>query len=128
MYAVDTDRTALAKVPDVPDRTIEKQVLDFSRDPWPFTDLDGILMANSLHYVRDQPTFLAQATRHLRPSGRFLIVEYDLPAANLWVPYPVPFTALTRLMAEAGFPTVRHLAERPSRFGNGGLYAAVAER
>ena len=28
------------------------------KQPWPLADLDGILMANSLHYVEDKPAFI----------------------------------------------------------------------
>ncbi len=128
VYAVDTDRAALERVPAVSGRSIEKITLDFSRDAWPFSDLDGILMANSLHYVQDKRAFLEKATGHFRASGRFLIVEYDTAAANPWVPYPTPFAELTRLFAAAGYASIRRLAERPSRFRNGNLYAASIEK
>jgi len=128
IYAVDTDRAALEQVPAVTERFVEKANLDFSRDAWPFTDIDGILMANSLHYVRDKRAFLEKATGHLSVRGRFLIVEYDTTVANPWVPYPLPFTELIRLFAAAGYPAARRLAEQPSRFRNGNLYAALIEK
>ncbi len=128
IYAVDSDRAALQRAPAVPGRTVDKIALDFSREPWPFTGLDGLLMANSLHYVRDKGAFLEKARPHLTAAGRFLVVEYDTAAANPWVPFPIPFAELARLFAAAGFPNVRRLAERPSRFRNGNLYAALVEK
>lgn len=134
IHAVDTDAEAMFKVPNVPDRHFSLVVADFTEFPWRFAPspdgpgLDGLLMANSLHYVANQRAFLEQAAAYLAPTGRFLVVEYDTRAANPWVPYPLPFADLTSLFAGVGFPTVRRLGEQPSRFRNGNLYAAVAER
>src|SRR5947207_2467461 len=40
--------------------------------------LDGALMANALHFIRDQAAALALIAGYLRPGGRLLIVEYDV--------------------------------------------------
>lgn len=50
--------------------------------------LDGLVMANSLHYVRDQAALLGGLVALLRPGGRFVVVEYDTDTGNHWVPYP----------------------------------------
>ena len=47
---------------------------DFTKQPWSFTDLDGILMANSLHYIKLQEAFIHRCQLRLRPHHRFLIV------------------------------------------------------
>src|SRR5689334_3109727 len=39
--------------------------------------LDGILMANSLHYVRQKEPVLRKLRSYLRPGGRLIIVEYN---------------------------------------------------
>ncbi|QHV97671.1 class I SAM-dependent methyltransferase [Spirosoma endbachense] len=128
IYAVDTDYLALETLTDYQEVTIETLCCDFIRDEWYFYDLDGILMANSLHYVQDKPTFIQRAIRHLNESGVFLLVEYDTETANPWVPYPISFKSLTRLFGEAGFHSVEKLRERPSLYGRANLYSAFISK
>lgn len=100
--------------------------LDFEKDALPFQHLDGILMANSLHYVLDKPALISKLSGVLKPNGRFLIVEYDTDTpVQHWVPYPVSFQSLVKLFEDAGYKTVRKLGERPSVFGRAEMYAAL---
>jgi ubiquinone/menaquinone biosynthesis C-methylase UbiE len=89
--------------------------------------LDGLLLANALHFVRDAAGVLARLGRLLRPGGRVVLVEYDRRAASRWVPYPIPADRLPPLAAAAGLSTPVVVGTRPSAFG-GVLYAAAAER
>jgi len=100
---------------------------DFINIPLPLDNLDGILMANSLHYVKDKPQLLQQLKTHLRPHSPLLIVEYDTdrPVAT-WVPWPISYTNLQPLLAEAGWPHIQKLGERPSAYGRSNIYAALA--
>ncbi|GAB3931776.1 class I SAM-dependent methyltransferase [Larkinella terrae] len=102
---------------------------DFVRDELELPALDGILMANALHYVADKPGFLRKLQTYLKPNGRFLIVEYDTDKpVPTWVPYPISFASLTRLVTTAGYSTIEKLGERPSRYGTGNMYAAFITR
>lgn len=87
--------------------------------------LDGIVMANSLHFVRAKAPVLAQVRGYLRPGGRLLIVEYNADRGNVWVPYPFSFATWERLAAQAGLRETRLLATRPSRFLRE-IYAAMS--
>jgi hypothetical protein len=99
---------------------------DFTHRPWPFGDPDGILMANALHFVADAPAFVrACVTGTSRP--RFLVVEYDLERGNRWVPHPVSRVRLQALFAEAGYPSFRVLATRPSIYQRASIYAAAID-
>jgi len=89
--------------------------------------LDGILLANSLHYASDAAGVLTRLASRLRPGGRVVLVEYDHRAANPWVPYPIPAARLPALAASAGLSTPAIVARRPSDYG-GDLYVAMAER
>jgi len=102
---------------------------DFITGNLDLPELDGILMANSLHYVADKPSFLRKISAWLRPAAQFLIVEYDTdkPVSG-WVPYPVSFHSLTRLFRNEGYPagSIRKLGTRASIYNSREMYAAVA--
>jgi hypothetical protein len=51
---------------------------------------DGMLLANSLHFVRDAAAVLARLAARVRPGGRVVLVEYDKRRASPWIPYPIP--------------------------------------
>ena len=89
--------------------------------------LDGMLLANALHFVRDADTVLARLVTLLRPGGRVVLVEYDQRAASRWVPYPIPAARLPSLAAAAGLSPPVVTATRPSAYA-GILYAAATER
>jgi ubiquinone/menaquinone biosynthesis C-methylase UbiE len=88
---------------------------DFTK-PIELPSLDGIVMANSLHFVRDKAPVLALVHRLLKPSGRLLLVEYDADKGNHWVPYPMSFETWSALADASGFSGTRELASEPSRF------------
>jgi trans-aconitate methyltransferase len=91
--------------------------------------LDGILMANSFHYVQDKPNLLNRLIPSLNPTHSFLIVEYDTDQpVSTWVPYPLSFAALQQLFRAAGYPTIKKLGERPSLYDRSNLYATLITR
>lgn len=89
--------------------------------------LDGILMANALHFVADQAAVLRRIVRHLKPGGSFLLVEYQRERSNRWVPHPVPFRRFEELAAAAGLTEPREVGRRRSVYWRE-MYAAVARR
>jgi ubiquinone/menaquinone biosynthesis C-methylase UbiE len=91
------------------------------------TLLDGMLIANTLHFVRDAEAVLASLVTRVRPGGRVVLIEYDRRAASRWVPYPIPITRLPTLARSVGLRTPTITATRPSAFG-GTLYVAAADR
>ncbi len=104
--------------------TLEITATDFESLDWA-GNLDGILMSNSLHFVRDQLNFLTKVREKLAPKGRMIIVEYDLSGANTWVPFPLDFERLTRVATKAGFGVSTRLTETPSMFQHGSIYSAL---
>ncbi len=78
--------------------------------------LDGVVMANSLHFFRDKRRLLEHVHSLLKPQGRLLLVEYNVDRGNPWVPYPLSFEGFRALAPQAGFSEPRLLATRPSSF------------
>ncbi len=132
IYAVDKDRARLGDL----DRTYRARFgdtvglhilpADFSR-PLDLPPLDGVLMANSLHYFKDKPRILAQVRSFLKPAGTLLLVEYNVDSGNMWVPYPLSFHTWQELAPRLGFTQPRLLATHPSSFLHE-FFSAVASK
>ena len=133
IYAVDRDARAVAALErwaSTDAANVIPVAADFTSPTLPGLEgsvLDGMLLANALHFVREAETVLARLAAWLRPGGRVVLVEYDRCRANPWVPYPIPAARLQGLAAASGLSPPVIMARRPSAFG-GVLYAAAAER
>ena len=106
--------------------TFETRVCDLT-DPPDLGLLDGIVAANSLHFVpRDRQVEVVRRLAALvRPGGRFVVVEYDADRGNPWVPHPFSFETWRRMAAEAGLRDTERIGRVPSRF-LGAIYAAAS--
>jgi ubiquinone/menaquinone biosynthesis C-methylase UbiE len=126
IHALDSRQILLKQEFNPQQVLIRQHELDFVNDQLDLPQLDGVLMANSLHYVSNKPAFLTKLKFHLKPNARLLIVEYDTMSANQWVPYPIDFNTLKLLMATIGFTNPIKLNERPSAFGKRNIYSAIS--
>jgi ubiquinone/menaquinone biosynthesis C-methylase UbiE len=104
---------------------IKKLQLDFELDELPDIAFDGILMANSFHFVADKISFIKKLKKYLKTSGRLIIIEYDMDNANHWVPFPISYEPLKNLFTKAGFATVEKLSETTSIYQKANIYAAL---
>jgi ubiquinone/menaquinone biosynthesis C-methylase UbiE len=129
IHSIDRDADALARQRGAmdamfPGRDVRYRVADFTR-PLELPTLDGIVMANSLHFQRDPDAVVRLVMRALRRGGAFVLVEYDADRGNPWVPHPISFRTWRRRAANLGLVDVRLAGRVPSRF-LGAIYAAVA--
>ncbi|HEY7728307.1 MAG TPA: class I SAM-dependent methyltransferase [Candidatus Eisenbacteria bacterium] len=134
IYAVERDARSLAALGRRREWSGARVIpvdADFSRPfELPGLDpggLDGMLLANALHFARDAGVVLARLATRVRPGGRVVLVEYDRRRAGPWVPYPIPPAGLPALADAAGLTAFRVVATRPSDY-SGVLYAAAADR
>lgn len=132
IHAVDKDKSSLdelEKAHRARFHSTEHLTLlpnDFSR-PLNLPPLDGIVMANSLHFFKDKEKILRHVREFLKPTGALIIVEYNVDSGNMWVPYPLTFETYRTLAPRAGFSEPRLLAKVPSRFLKE-FYSAIAYR
>lgn len=104
---------------------IEFHQLDFVQQNLPVAKLDGILMANAFHYVKEKLPFIEKLKAALSRSGRIILVEYDTEKPNQWVPYPISFSRTVELFSSSGFRSVTKIGERTSVYRSGMMYASL---
>jgi len=127
--AVDRDAGAVRRLSaemarSFPATAFDAVVADFRRQ-LALAELDGVVMANSLHFLRDKRPVLGAVRAMLRPGGRVIIVEYDADRGNPWVPHPFSYGSWEKMALEAGFEGTARLRSIPSRF-LGSMYSAVS--
>jgi ubiquinone/menaquinone biosynthesis C-methylase UbiE len=118
--AVDKDASALRAI----GHGIETRVGDFTK-LLDLHGLDGIVMANSLHFVRHKGPVLELVKGMLRPGGRLIVVEYSTDRGNPWVPHPFSYQTWVRMAQAAGLEGTELLHTVPSRYF-GSMYSAVS--
>lgn len=132
IYAVDRDRGRLAELERAyrvrfgASEHLHLIPADFTRD-LQLPLLDGLLMANSLHFFRDKEKVLRHVSSFLKPGGALLLVEYNTDRGNPWVPHPLSFETFRELAPHAGFSQPQLLAKHPSSFLRE-FYSAVANK
>ena len=132
IYSIDQNRAALAQQAralhdQFPGTIVHYQTADFThllRDSVPL--LDGLIMANSLHFHRDKTAIIRLLKTYLQPQGRFILVEYNIEQGNSAVPFPISYRQWEALARQCGFMHTRLLMTRPSRFLKE-IYSAVSE-
>jgi SAM-dependent methyltransferase len=122
IYSVDWDRRALEAQRrsfetsfSAPAPELHYLVADYT-EPLDLPLLDGIVMANTLHFHRDVGPVVRRATGRLRPGGRLVVVEYGADHGNIWVPHPFSYPTWEVIATRCGLTGTRLLATVPTRF------------
>jgi ubiquinone/menaquinone biosynthesis C-methylase UbiE len=131
IVAIDRDRGDLAALAATmsrrfPETDLTTVVADFSRPLPVVPGFDGLLAANSLHFVRDPGAVIDGVRPLLRPGARIVVVEYDSDSGNPWVPFPFSYATWQEIAAGAGLLDTRLVRRVPSRF-LGAIYAAASD-
>lgn len=129
IVSIDRDGGALQRQREAmearfPQATVDYVQADFTT-PLDLPVLEGIVMANSLHFVRRKEPVLELVRGYLGPGGRLVLVEYDADRGNLWVPHPLSYATWERTAPASGFGGTRLVARRPSRY-LGAIYSALS--
>jgi ubiquinone/menaquinone biosynthesis C-methylase UbiE len=126
IYAIDQEKKALESI-TLPAKEILliKKTGDFVNDAINVNPLDGVLMANALHFVNDKVAFMAKVRQIVKPSARIVIVEYDRDTSNPWVPFPISYQSLQRLADGLGLSSLTKVGSAPSKYDGTNIYAAV---
>ena len=129
IYSVDRDAGALRRQEQTlrarfAHTRLHSLAADFTR-PVQLPALDGILAANSLHFLARKEAALGLIRSYLKPGGRLIVIEYNVDRGNMWVPHPFSFDTWQAMAQSAGFLHIRLLAVQPSRF-LGQIYSALS--
>ena len=129
IYSVDQDASALAVQKQAmrrsfPSAAINYLAADFTK-PLSLPPLEGVVMANSLHFHRAKESIVQLVRSYLKPGGRLILVEYDTDHGNRWVPYPLSFRTWHALARNCGWGCRRCRRRFPSRF-LGRIYSALS--
>ena len=128
IVAMDRDVDAMKSLPArVGNVDIIRQEVDFTNFSFGRDNPSGILMANSLHFVKDKVPLLKTLRSRLAANGGLVIVEYEMTAANQWVPYPIDFSSLLKIGMDAGFVSVKRISTAPSKYQKAGIYSSRLE-
>jgi ubiquinone/menaquinone biosynthesis C-methylase UbiE len=125
IYAIDRDSKAISGIVISTGQVILKKIaMDFVHDQLKTEHLDGILMANALHFVREKSSFLKKVKQTLKASGKIIIIEYNREHSNAWVPYPISYQSLEHLAHDVG-AEVEKIGSTPSKYQEANIYSAL---
>jgi ubiquinone/menaquinone biosynthesis C-methylase UbiE len=131
IYSVDKDKGAMreqerAMRAQFQDVNVHYLAADFTTK-LALPALDGVVMANSLHFHRQKDKILGLVRGYLKPGGRMMVVEYNTDSGNMWVPYPFTYSTWEAMAEQNGFRDTKLLSSYPSRFLRE-IYSAVSIR
>jgi len=131
IYSVDNNKAALqdqARVIQKRFPSDKPKIQYLNTDytlPLSLPSLNGVVIANSLHFHQDKTAVLELIHDYLLPRGCLILVEYNSDQGNTWVPYPVSYKSWQSLVEEGGFVNTRLLKRVPSSF-MGEIYSAIS--
>lgn len=124
VYAVDKSPHALWRLDRHEQVPMEIVEADFSK-PLDLPPLDGIIMANALHYIEEPLSVLSHLLPLLKLGGQFILLEYETTQPNPpWIPYPIPSQRFHQIAEQAGLSSPQEIGRIASRYGHNHIYAA----
>jgi SAM-dependent methyltransferase len=128
VYALDKSPHALWKLKASPGIDLHIVEGDFNR-PMELPDVDGIVMANALHYAEEPLVALQNVTSYLKPGGRLILIEYDTETPRPpWVPFPISYQDFIDLCQTADLLNPVLIGSVPSRYGYERIYSVISRK
>ena len=128
IYAVDKNPHMLWRIAGGAPVAVIVHEGDFNQ-PLELPRLEGLVMANALHYAPDPVHTLSLAMEYLRPEGAFILVEYETEEPRApWIPFPLPLRRFEEVAAQAGLPAPRELHRVPAAYGHQHIYSALIRK
>ena len=97
--------------------SVRFQKNNFETDDLNLPALDGIMMANALHYISSKESLILKLERCFQDNPLFVMVEYEKSQPNAWVPFPIPYANMKALFQQLGYKTIKKLGEQKSVYG-----------
>ncbi len=124
VYAVDKSPHALWQLQ--PTAQVELKIVeaDFN-NRLDLPPLDGIIMANALHYAKDPIVVLENVLSPLKLGGTFILIEYETEVPRQpWVPFPISFQRFVTLCSHVHLSPPEFIGTIASQYGYEHIYAA----
>lgn len=123
IYASDKNPHALWRLPKTNNVELIVHEGDFHR-PLDLPELDGIIMANALHYSPTPIQTLQNILQHLKAGGIFIFIEYELKQPRSpWIPYPIPYDAFEKMTSELNLSKPTMIKKVSSAYGHQHIYS-----
>ena len=108
--------------------TFEIVEADFQK-PVHLPSLDGIIMANSLHYAQEHIEVLNNVLGSLKKDSPFILIEYDTDNPRKpWIPNPVSLGSFRKLCSKIGLRDPVEKGRRGSVYGDNEIYLALTSK
>lgn len=115
VYAFDKNPHMLWRLEGKADVAIQVIEGDFTKKFELPTQVDGIVMANALHYAENHLDALRNVLANLAPSGTFILIEYNTDQPNPpYVPYPLSEMTFRSIASTAGLNEVEVIGRKAS--------------
>ena len=127
IYSIDKEITMLHHL-KLNNCTLEVIAQDFD-EPFDLPLMDGIIMANTLHYSAHPIATLNNVLKLLKPQGQFILIEYELTQARKpWIPYPITFQQFCEVASQVSLSIPQEISRLTSVYGNNYMYLASSEK
>ena len=125
IYSVDKSPHSLYKLPPQANHQIKIIDADYNRPIPDLPALDGMIMANALHYTDAPQLSLQNLIHYLKPGAPFLLFEYELAhPIPTWIPYPIPYASFESICSQLPLSHPEIIAQHPSMYGSRMMYLA----